>query len=364
MGLTTSRRLRRLISLWAAAVLAVPCLLAGPQAGGQGFAGMGTDAEGYSTVERGRTITFPRDHGAHPGFRIEWWYLTANLRDAGGEPLGIQWTLFRFALAPPPQGEGWATQQMWMGHAAVTTASEHRHAEVFARGGVGTAGAEAAPFRAWIDDWRFESTGADFSPLRLTARGPDFAYDLRLVAEGPMVLQGEGGYSVKSATGQASHYVSQPFFRIEGTVSEAGATRTVTGRGWMDREWSSQPLAENQTGWDWLSLHLPGGDKLMAFRLRQDDGAHYLTGNWISADGHSEVLAPGSVEMTPLAETEIEGRDMPTEWRVRIPARGLDIVTRPLNPRAWNANATAYWEGPVTFTGSAEGEGYLELTGY
>lgn len=354
----------RFLTALVLALAAPPAFAQEGPTGGQGFAGMGTAVEGYAEVSPDTHIAFPEDHGPHPDFRIEWWYLTANLRDAAGEPLGAQWTLFRFALAPPPQREGWAAQQLWMAHAALTTAETHDHAERYARGGLGTAGAEPAPFRAWIDDWRFASEGEGFSPLRLTAQGEGFSYDLRLVAEGPMVLQGEGGYSVKSDEGNASHYVSQPFFRVEGTVTRGGTRREVTGRAWMDREWSSQPLAEDQPGWDWFALHLPGGEKLMAFRLRDTAGEDYRTGNWIAPDGTSERIEPARIALTPLAETRVAGRSVPTEWRIEIPSRGLDVTARALNPRAWNATRTAYWEGPIAFEGSHAGEGYLEMTGY
>lgn len=331
-----------------------------------GLREMGTAAEGYAQVRPETAIRFPEDHGPHPGFRIEWWYITANLRDAAGVPLGVQWTLFRFATRAGATGAetGWAAPQIWMGHAAVTTAETHHAAERLARGGVGQAGAAAAPFRAWIDDWRFESEDMAFSPLRLAAEGEGFSYELRLTADGPMVLQGEDGYSVKSERGQASHYASQPFFRVSGRVTIDGVLREVTGRAWMDREWSSQPLTEEQTGWDWLSLHLPDGDKLMVYRLRETSGQHYVTGNWIGADGSSERLAPGRISMTPTGRATVaEGREMDVRWRVEIPDKGIDIQTRPLNPRAWNALSTAYWEGPVSFEGSHSGEGYLEMTG-
>src|SRR5436190_20500712 len=117
----------------------------------QGFAGLGMDAEGFAAVTPGKSFAFPADHGPHPDFRIEWWYVTANLRDTGGAALGIQWTLFRLASRPGPQAEGWASQQLWMGHAALTRADIHRHSEKFARGRVGQDGVAAKPFQAWID---------------------------------------------------------------------------------------------------------------------------------------------------------------------------------------------------------------------
>ncbi|RYX88841.1 MAG: iron ABC transporter permease [Bradyrhizobiaceae bacterium] len=339
-----------------------------PHAWAQGFAGLGSDADGFAQVVPGRALSFPADHGPHPAFRIEWWYLTANLTDAAGNAYGAQWTLFRQAMAPGTQDNGWATPQIWMGHAAVTSATAHRSAETFGRGGIGQAGVTPTPFHAWIDAW--EMRGLDgfsdmtVAPLQMTASAENFNYRLRLNAQQPLVLQGDAGYSRKSERGQASYYYSQPYFTAAGTLAIDGNDIAVTGRAWMDREYSSQPLASDQTGWDWFSLHLPGNEKLMLFRLRQKDGSHYFAGNWISADGQSVPLAPDTIAMTPLATTEIADRKIPTAWRIAIAARGLHIETAPLNARSWMATSFAYWEGPVTFTGSHSGVGYLEMTGY
>jgi len=95
---------------------------------------------GYAQVKPGVKLEFPRDHGAHPDYRIEWWYLTANLVDDDGRHWGMQWTLFRQALAPGPAAGGWASNQMWMAHAAITTPEGHFHEQRFARGGIGQAG--------------------------------------------------------------------------------------------------------------------------------------------------------------------------------------------------------------------------------
>src|ERR1700760_4490821 len=163
----------------------------------QGFAGLGTSADGYAKVTPGRAFSFPGDHGPHPDFRIEWWYVTANLKDAGGTAYGAQWTLFRQALASGAQQVGWVNQQIWMAHAAVTRADTHRTAETFARGGVARAGDAAEPFAAWIDAWRMRgANGFDtktISPLELSASGKDFSYAFHLKADRPLVLQGDGG---------------------------------------------------------------------------------------------------------------------------------------------------------------------------
>lgn len=354
-----------------AILVPILALLAAGPAAAQGYDVLSEPAPGFAQPSPETEITFPEDHGAHPDFRIEWWYVTSNLEDAAGAPLGVQFTLFRAARAPGDRETGWDSRQTWFAHAAVTTPEIHAHAERFARGGVGQAGVTMGPdgegpFRAWIDDWEMAGTDphAPFAPLRLRAAGDGFAYDLALEAEGPMVLQGEAGYSQKSERGQASHYVSQPFFSVEGSVTLDGERRQVRGRAWMDREWSSQPLAEDQPGWDWLSLHLATGEKLMVYRLRQEDGDHYVTGNWITPDGTSARLAPGTIAMEPARAAEVAGREIPVDWRVEIPSRGLSIRTRAMNDRAWNATTFSYWEGPVTAEGSHAAVGYLEMTGY
>ena len=336
-------------------------LVAAGAARGQGFAGLGTDAEGFALPERGAAITFPEDHGAHPEFRIEWWYLTANLQAADGARYGVQWTLFRTALAPREAG-GWQSPQLWMGHAGLTTASRHHHAERLARGGVGQAGVTAEPFAAWIDDWRV--AGPSLSEVTVTASGPGFGYALDLDAEGPFVFHGEDGYSVKSAEGQASHYYSQPFYRARGTLFVEGREVAVTGTAWLDREWSSQPLSESQEGWDWFSLVLDDGTRVMAAQVRETGGGVFTFATWIAPDGTATPYGDGALRLTPLGTAEVAGREVPVRWRVELPARGLDVTTEPLNPQAWMATSFPYWEGPVSVSGSHDGRGYLEMTGY
>ena len=334
----------------------------------QGFAGLGSDGRSYAQVTPGRKFSFPADHGAHPDFRIEWWYVTANLVDGGGAAYGMQWTLFRQAMQPGPQREGWANQQIWMGHAAATRADTHRFIQIVARGGVGQAGVEIKPFRAWIDSWDMrgsERTDPDtIAPLELTAAARDFSYALKLDADRPLVLQGDGGYSKKSEREQASYYYSQPFFKVAGRVSIDDKPVDVTGQAWMDREWSSQPLASDQSGWDWFALHLGPNEKLMLYRMRQKDGGSYISGTFVSPEGRTRQLTPADVTMTPKDTIEINGHRLPVQWQITIAPLGLAIETIPLNPRAWMGTSVSYWEGPISFHGTHTGVGYLELTGY
>lgn len=355
------------------AIALILALLVGPAAApasAQGFAGLGAEAEGFAAPRPDPVFRFPDDHGAHPAYRIEWWYLTAVLEGPDGTRYGAQWTLFRTALEPY-EAAGWDSPQLWMGHAAVTTPDTHHHAERLARGGIGVAGVQVRPLRAFIDEWAMESAverlqpGADaLSALTVTARGENFGYALNLDAQGPLVFHGEAGFSVKSADGQASYYYSQPFYEVSGVLELPGGPVEVTGQAWLDREYSSQPLSETQLGWDWVSFHLESGEKLMGFQLRQTDGRVYTAASWITPEGDLTSFGDGALVMTPLETEAVNGRDVPVRWRVELPARALDVEIVALNPQSWMPTLFSYWEGPVSITGSHDGRGYLEMTGY
>ncbi len=322
----------------------------------QGFAGLGGGVEGFAALVPGTVLTFPADHGPHPEYRIEWWYVTANLQDSAGTPYGAQWTLFRQAMTPGPQKTGWANQQIWMGHAAVTRADLHRYSERFARGGIGVSDVEAKPFHAWIDAWDMhgldQMSATTIAPIEFSASGENFGYELRLDAERPLVLQGDAGYMRNSDRGEeASYYFSQPFFKATGLIM-------------LDEKPVSQKLASDESGWDWFALHLNSGDKVMLYRFRHSDGQKYFAGNWIDVEARSHSLAHGSVLITPTVQTKVSGRELPTEWSIEIPERKLKIKCVSLNPQSWMGTSIPYWEGPIRFHGSHDGVGYLEMTGY
>lgn len=328
--------------------------------------GPGVRAESARAVAPGRAFAAPRDHAPHPAFRSEGWHVAANLEDAAGAALGLRWTLSRQALAPSPQTQGWAAPQLWTAHAAVTTPDAHRFARKLARGGVGRAGAAAPPFRAWIDDWRFESLSADpaaFAPLRLSARGEGFAYDLTVTEAGPFALLGTGGRPAGPARAQAGRRHANPFLAVEGTVSVDGEVRAVTGLAWLDRRWSSPPLDADPAGWDRFALHLPQGEKLVLHRLRDADGGHRHASDWIAADGAATPLTEEEVAIRPLRRGGEASREVVAAWRIEIPGRGLSIRTAPLNPESRVDAALAGWAGPIRFEGSHAGVGHLETTG-
>ena len=359
------------------------CVLALLLGGGAGQVGAQADpygvlrseGEGFAQVVPGRRFDFPADHLPHPEYRIEWWYITANLEDAKGRRWGAQWTLFRSALGPSADTEGWDSDQIWMGHAAITTPDGHRYEQRYARGGVGQADVRVTDsmFSAWLDDWSLTSEGADMFPSRLNFSVGDARIELQLTAGKPYVLQGNGGYSQKSEQGQASYYYSQPNIAIDGRITIEGVATAVTGIGWLDREWSSQPLADNQQGWDWFSLHLADGHALMLYRLRHDDGKHWLSGSWVSPDGSSRTLGADEIDLvateyrsvhTPTADDANATRELPLTWQIRLPALDRQWTVRALIDDQWLGGRFPYWEGVVLIDEGASGVGYMELMGY
>ena len=270
-----------------------------------------TDATGYARALEPRVFEFPADHGAHPDFRTEWWYVTSNLVGPDGQRFGAHFTIFRSALAPPDSAaaEGpWASNDVYMGHFAVADAERgtFTESERFTRGGAGLAGTnaavDAARFRVWMDDWAMESLGAPgpgsegIFPLRMAARDPErgIAIDLVVTPEKPMVLQGDAGLSQKGdEPGNASFYYSFTRLRTEGTLVTGGDTVVVVGQSWMDREWSTSALDASQEGWDWFALQLDDGRDLMVYRLRGNDGSTdpLSKGVLVSPDGTRTLLA-------------------------------------------------------------------------
>jgi len=357
------------------AALSLGCDPAPPAARTADLALLAESAAGFAQAQRDARLVFPRDHGEHPSFRIEWWYLTANLRDEGGRAFGAQWTLFRFAVQPPTlraSDNPWQSGQVFMAHLAITSPDDHVSFQRYARGGdhqgARQAGATSAPFAAWLDDWSLASTGTDWLPLELRAAQGAFGVELQLQGNGPLVLQGEAGFSQKHADGGGSHYYSQPFLELSGSVRWAGESIAVSGQGWLDREWSSQFLQQDQSGWDWFALHLDSGEKLMLFRLRsRAAGEDYRHAVLIAADGEKRALDPARVRLVVLEEASVAGRKLPLHWRIELPEVERVLRVDALHDDQWLNVDFPYWEGAVTVTGASPGEngvGYLELTGY
>ena len=404
-----------------------------------GFFGNMQSSDAFTPVKRGYTVAIPRDHMSHPDFQLEWWYLTFVLSAEDGQEFGLQYTLFRFntELNAPPSvkvnaensaevnannhiAKNWSNGQQWMGHASLHTAEQHYFEERFASGGVGNAYVNQQPFTTVIDDWAWKAaqaevqTGAESKamfpsvlkvafgqssthhPVRINGKIPTTAADslselndapsvsavkvsLNLDTYGPFIKQGDNGYSKKTQDERLrSYYYSQPFINAKGTLNIEGNSVRVTGKGWFDHEWTSHLANSEAMGWDWFSLHLDDGSKLMAFRMhamnenmKNSTSKHseiFTTASYIAKNGTKETIEQANVSITPTAyETINEGespRSVPTAWRIQIPEKDIDLSIRPFKESQWNNSLFPYYEGRVEIKGSHSGSGFMELTGY
>lgn len=382
--------MRRLVPvlLLLAVLAAVVWLLAWPDRRGEPSASLsvagalrGGDESGYTRAIEPREFRFPEDHGPHPGFRTEWWYYTGNLATGEGRRFGFQLTFFRSALAPssPERRSAWATRQAWLAHFTVTNVEDRRFRsfERWSRDALGLAGVRAEPFQVWLGDWSARAAGPPVQgtpPMRLRAAREGIAIDLLLQPGKPPVLQGERGLSRKSAEpGNASYYYSLTRMPAAGTVRLDGESFAVNGLAWMDREWSTSSLGEDQVGWDWFALQLDDGSEVMLYRLRRADGSAdpASSGTAIAPDGSSRHLALAGFNLEDLDfwRSPDSGARYPARWRVRVPAEGLELEITPLLADQELDVSFRYWEGAVGIEGTrrgrpVRGRGYVEMTGY
>lgn len=327
----------------------------------------------YPAVRPGVTLRFPEDHGAHPAFRTEWWYVTGWLEQPGGrQPLGFQITFFRTRPTVDQRNPSrFAPKQILFAHAALSDPALGRllHDQRAARAGFGLAEASTRDADIRLLDWSFRRT-AD-GRFHTEAAGKDFTLALSFRPTQPILLQGEQGYSQKGPhPEQASHYYSLPHLAVSGSIRRGAQTMRVTGRAWLDREWSSTLLDPRAVGWDWVALNLDDGGALTAFQLRDAKGGKVWAGGSLrSADGRLIRFAPGDVRMATLRRwrSPRTGAVYPVErlLTVRLPGGERRWRLRPLfddqelDSRA--GGGPVYWEGAVQAPG---GRGYLELTGY
>ncbi|MCP5146279.1 MAG: carotenoid 1,2-hydratase [Gammaproteobacteria bacterium] len=333
------------------------------------------DNAGFVVADEPPALEFPRDHGPHPEYRTEWWYITGTLADTNGERFGYQLTFFRHAMTAMPAAgpSAWHARDAWMAHFAVTdvTATAFHHSERFSRGTLDLAGAGGEPLSIWLRDWRL---WFDAGAWHLTARDGAIALTLDLTPTVAPVAQGDRGLSRKGrSAGNASIYYSMPRMQTRGSLSLPRGTFDLHGESWLDREWGTTLLDTDTVGWDWFALHLANGDNLMYYRLRRSDGAAsaFSSGTMNRADGSTRRLFAGDVNTEPVLEwrSPETGMRYPAAWRLSIPSAGLMLDVTPVISGQEFTGAFRYWEGMVDVRGqtgneAVTGAGYLEMTGY
>ena len=362
------------LGLWA--LLITGCDAPPPSGGDVAETLKSADTLGFERVTAPRAFNFPADHGPHPAFRDEWWYVTGNLDGEAGRRYGFQITFFRHGLrrGRRPGESRWAGQDAWMAHFALSDVAGNRYTSFqrISREAVGLAGGQLNPFQVWLDDWRLEALLGRESTWRFRAGQDGIGIDLELEPRKPPVLQGNHGLSQKSAeVGNASYYYSMTRLAARGTVTAPGRVDPVSGLAWLDREWSTSMLAPDQAGWDWFSLQLNDGSDLMYFRMRRKDGSDdpHSSGAVFDAGGGSRPLALSDVSLRTLATWRSPGGyDYPAGWRLELKPTGQRLVVRPALADQEFRHDARYWEGAVDVTdadtGQPLGRGYVELTGY
>jgi predicted secreted hydrolase len=344
------------------------------------------EPSGFLSITGPCNLEFPKDHGAHPGYRTEWWYYTGNLLSEDGDPFGFQLTFFRRQISPPGAEKtwpdppsAWRTQQIYMAHAAVSDVAGNRHlqAESLSRGALTMAGVQQRPSETvvYLKSW---SARIGHETQLLEVDTDDFAYKLTLTPVKPPILHGQAGYSLKgSSPERASCYYSYTRFEINGRLTIRGKTLSVKGQGWMDHEFSSAALEPGIKGWDWFSLQLSDQTEIMLFFLRTADGGigSASGGTFIDPEGRARAIGKDEITVTPLDvwKSPHSKAVYPSRWRLQILPYSLNLTIFPnladQEMSTFDSTGITYWEGSVSIRGTKnenpiEGQGYVELTGY
>ena len=351
----------------------------------------GGDTEGYIQALGPRDFVFPVDHGAHPGFKTEWWYYTGNLFNENGKQFGYQFTIFRNQLssleAENAQNDGthnseWNTNQLYLAHFAISDVSKKDHVfdERYSRGTAGLAGVSVDPYRVWLEDWEItqvkdSKASGELLPVRIKAEMVDgTAIDIQLNPKKPLVLQGEEGYDKKGAEdGNASYYISFTRMQTDGVLRKDGELFAVSGLSWMDHEWSTSALDSGQTGWDWFSIQLSNEYELMYYQIRNvnPELAPQITGSLIAPDGQKRDLDQGEVRLEVLeywTSPHTRAR-YPAQWTLAIPSEELEMDIATVFDDQEMTVSVHYYEGALQVSGNFRdkaiaGNGYIEMTGY
>lgn len=331
----------------------------------------------------GYVYAFPRDHGSHDDYGLEWWYFTGHLYDQSARRFGYEVTFFRKAIDDARVREHpsrWALRHLYFAHLALTDVEggTFSFSEKLSRAAFGKAGADSGRMKVWIDRWNLEPVTEEHRQLHLTAHDAKFGVDLTLVLNKPPVIHGQAGISRKGAgPGQASHYYSLTRLATRGTVRVRGEPFEVAGTSWMDHEFGSGGLGEDQVGWDWFSVQFDSNVEFMLYLLRKRDGSHdpASSGTLIFPDGTSRHLTRADfvVRTTDQWSSPHSRAQYPAKWIVEVPSVPLEVTITPVladqELRTENSTRVTYWEGAVDVRGQyrnapVTGNGYVELTGY
>ncbi len=334
----------------------------------------------YQGALPNRKFSFPRDHFSHPDFRTEWWYYTGHLETSEGKNYGYQVTFFRFGLRDRQKeggGEPPLFTDLYLSHFALSDkkAKKFTFRDRVNRGYGEKAGARADRFLVWNEDWKVELRGRSHE---INIKDRNRVLRLRLTPMKPPILHGQNGLSRKGeGKRRASYYYSLTRMRTEGSMEVDGHREEVRGLSWMDHEFGSDQLGEDQVGWDWFSLQLENKTEVMLYLMRRKDGSvdPVSSGTLVHVDGTARNLSLESFTVEALGKwtSPQSGATYPMGWKIAIPAQEIELEVVPffaqqeLDTR--KSTRVTYWEGSVKVQGSyrnkpVRGLGYVEMTGY
>ena len=349
---------------------------------------LATSAFSYRLALPGRKITFPADHHSHPDFKTEWWYYTGHLETDGGRRYGYQVTFFRFGVRDRQKemNDEPLFTDLYMAHFALSDVADKifLFRERINRGLAGNAGvrgygekagAATDRYRVWNEDWRVEGDSGKHQ-IQVNDRGTQLR--LSLLSLKPPALHGQNGLSQKGeGEGRASYYYSLTRMQTEGELTIGGKKEKVRGLSWMDHEFGSNQLREDQVGWDWFGIQLDNGTELMLYLLRRKDGSvdPYSSGTLVQANGATKHLALKDFRVAVLARwrSPKSAADYPMKWKISIPADKAELEIIPAFPSqeliTSRSTRVTYWEGAARISGSVGnkpvgGSAYVEMTGY
>lgn len=332
----------------------------------------------WKTIVPNMQYEFPRDHGSHPEYRTEWWYVTGNIESEDDRPFGYQLTFFRQGMMPDPPLRGESNlrpRQIFFAHFAIADIQTGRflHTKRFRRPGGGLAWASEETLDVGLEDWYMRMNEEESFDLYALDPEQDFEIDFQLQPIKPLVFQGIDGFSRKGYDeGNASSYLSWTRMDTKGTLRIGKNSFEIQGQTWFDHEWGTSQLGEGVVGWDWFGLRLDDQRELMIYQLRDEEGraTEHSAGTLVHADGSSTHLTQSdfTIESLQTWKSPITKGEYPSEWIIRIPSQNMDLrIETLIDDAELNDNETStvvYWEGPVNVSGTVTGQGYAELTGY
>lgn len=333
----------------------------------------------YKKALPGYKFAFPRDHASHEAFKTEWWYYTGHLKSDDGKKYGYELTFFRSGISPSENSQPKTKEHsnVYLAHFAISDISNKKFLfyEKLTRSGLSLGAASSSVLHLYNDGWRVDEAG---DAMMLTADAEKAGIKLLLNSKKPPVIHGKDGVSQKAdCVGCASHYYSLTRLETKGLLFIDGKEKRVTGSSWMDHEFGSNQLTEEQIGWDWYSLQLSDNSELMLYMMRKRDGSidKNSSGTIIGADGKAEHLSLSQYKVRAKSKwlSPLSKGNYPMNWEIEIPEKQIKLqVNADFNNQELvtkRSTDVTYWEGASSITGTKmgkpiTGEGYVEMTGY